>query len=255
MLSIALNDGIPVAWVPPAEVLSELLTASGHEVRLEVLSRFEDLIVSACEAEIASCRDESMFEDVALAERVIAAFRAGHREAAACLALLGTEETFYGVTGVPRDAAELSQKLKKYQKREIQERNPAFSDKKLDQELQKWLKQQVSYAGLSWKARYRQPLSPGWGDGLDPGVVFLPLQSLYTRYFPGKNDQVPVSLSRHLVAHRPTLEHLGRGNCLIAVMLMTSFFAQKQTYCVDARMADAEPDYGDDECSGSNVPS
>ncbi|WP_406132271.1 hypothetical protein [Streptomyces sp. NBC_00989] len=248
LLNIAQADGIPVAWVPPAEVLGALLAVSGHEARLQVLSEFEDTILSACEAEIDACGDEWMRADVALAHRVFAAFRAGHREAAACLALLGTEDTFYDVMNVPRDPEEFKQFSpweQKYQKEEIKERTPDIEDKKLDKDVQAWVRRRTSYAGLSRKAQYRKPASPAWGDGLDPMALFLPLKSLYTRYQASKGDPMPPNLSRHLVAHRPSLEHLNQGHCLIAVMLMTSFFAQKQTYCIDARMDDAEPDYGD----------
>ncbi|MEV7325254.1 hypothetical protein [Streptomyces sp. NPDC093970] len=248
LLSIALDDGIPIAWVPPAEVLGALLAAGGHDARLEVLGEFEDTILSACEAEIDACGDDWMREDVALARTVCAAFRAGHREAAACLALLGSEETFYDVMNVPRDAEEFKQFSpyeQKYQREEIQERTPDITPKRLDKDVRAWVNAQTSYAGLKRRAQYRKPPSPAWGDGLNPEAVFLPLRSLYTAYWPGKGDPMPVNLSRHLVAHRPALEHLNPGHCLIAVMLMTSFFAQKQTYCTDARMADAEPDYGD----------
>lgn len=244
LLALALDDGIPVARVPPADVLMELLTADGHDARLEVLSRFENDILSACEDEIAGCVDAWMSEDVALARKAIAAFRAGHREAAACLALLGSEETFYEVTNVPRSTAGLDP-LSKYVKEEMRESNPAVGDSRLNKDFQAWLKARSSYAGLSRKARFQQPPSPAWGDGLDPQAVFLPLQSLYVPYWPAKGDPAPVNLSRHFVAHRPVLEHLNQGHCLIAVMLMASFFALKQTYCTDARMADAEPDYSE----------
>ncbi|MDX3026180.1 hypothetical protein [Streptomyces acidiscabies] len=245
LLAVAVDDGIPVAWVPPADVLMELLAVRGHEARLDVLSRFEDIVLSACEEELAGCGDESMSEDVALAGRVIEAFRAGHREAAACLALLGSEETFYDVTHVPRSPAGLDA-LSRYLKEELLENNPAAGDNWLSKAVRKWRTDRSSYAGLSRKARFQQP-PPGWGDGLDPQAVFLPLKSLYMPYWPTKGDPVPVNLSRHFVAHRPVLEHLNKGHCLIAVMLMASFFALKQTYCTDAQMDYAEPDYGNDE--------
>jgi len=246
LLAIAEDDGIPVAWVPPADVLMELLAVRGHEARLDVLSRFEDTVLSACEEEIAGCGDESMSEDVALAWRVVEAFRAGHREAAACLALLGSEETFYAVTHVPRSPAGLDA-LSRYVKEDMRESNPAAGDNWLNKAVRRWRADRSSYAGLSRKARFQQPPSPGWGDGLDPQAVFLPLKSLYVPYWAAEGDPAPVNLSRHFVAHRPVLEHLSKGHCLIAVMLMSSFFALKQKYCIDVQMDYAEPGYGDGE--------
>ncbi|MFE9769446.1 hypothetical protein ACFYPC_33840 [Streptomyces sp. NPDC005808] len=249
LLAIARDDGIPIAWVPPADVLAALLTVPGHEARLDVLNQFENAVVSACEEQIAGCVDEWMSEDVALARRVIAAFKAGHREAAACLALLGSEETFYEVTNVPRRPDGLDA-MSKYVKEAMAEEKPAITTKRLDSDIRTWRTERSSYKGLSRKAHFQQPLAPAWGNPWHPQAVFLPLKSLYTPYWPAQGDPAPANLSRHFVAHRPSLEHLSRGHCLIAVMLMASFFAQKQTYCNDARMADAEPDYGDAASSG-----
>lgn len=59
-------------------------------------------------------------------------------------------------------------------------------------------------------------------------VALAPIDPLFARYFPEKNDPVPELLSRHAVLHRLPLEHLNTGHSIIAVMLLVSLLRQAE---------------------------
>ena len=56
--SIALDDGIPVAWIPRAEIVAELVTCTTHEDRLAVLTDRRTEILDDCESAIATLTSE-----------------------------------------------------------------------------------------------------------------------------------------------------------------------------------------------------
>ncbi|MGW1940135.1 hypothetical protein [Streptomyces goshikiensis] len=58
--------------------------------------------------------------------------------------------------------------------------------------------------------------------------VFAPLATLFARYYPENNDPLPENLSRHAVLHHLPLDHLSRGHCTVAIMLLVSVLRQSQ---------------------------
>ncbi|MFJ5124006.1 hypothetical protein ACIP80_02680 [Streptomyces sp. NPDC088555] len=99
---LAKSSGIPVSWVPPAHVLRLLLDAGDHDARLRVLVDHEDEIRALCEEMAAYCDDEWLGDAPEMAAKIVAAWRDGHPEAAACMALLAVEELAHQVSRVDR---------------------------------------------------------------------------------------------------------------------------------------------------------
>ncbi|WP_369262970.1 hypothetical protein [Streptomyces sp. R35] len=65
--------------------------------------------------------------------------------------------------------------------------------------------------------------------------VLAPLSTLYTQYYPDRNDPIPDNLSRHAVVHHLPLSHLSPGHCIIAVMLLVSIIRELQERYDDIR--------------------
>jgi hypothetical protein len=61
-------------------------------------------------------------------------------------------------------------------------------------------------------------------------VLIAPLPRFFTRYIPEKGDPLPEGLSRHAVAHQPTLSHFSETNTLLSLMLVTSIVRQMQDW-------------------------
>jgi len=79
-------SGIPLAWVPRASVIHELLTVESHSARLLVLLDHAAAILDDCEAQIDVTRPE-LAEVVPLAQQAITAYRNGTRQAGGVLAV------------------------------------------------------------------------------------------------------------------------------------------------------------------------
>lgn len=80
VLRMADETGIPVVWVPPAEVLIEVVAAEPSD-RISVLVSHEDKVLDQCEALIEKCGGPELRDSRTLVEGALAAFRAGHHEA------------------------------------------------------------------------------------------------------------------------------------------------------------------------------
>ncbi len=79
-------SGIPLAWVPRASVIHELLIAEEHSARLLVLLEHAAEILDDCEEEIDVTSSE-LAEVVPLAQQAITAYRNGTRQAGGVLAV------------------------------------------------------------------------------------------------------------------------------------------------------------------------
>ncbi|ANP52330.1 hypothetical protein J2Z21_008762 [Streptomyces griseochromogenes] len=191
------KDGVPVIHVPSASVPQALVDAADHDARMAVLVRMESTVMADCEAAVLACVSVEEFRTIGI--KVMEAWRAGHREAAACLALAGAEEAVFQVTGVSRKRLDDSGRSGKY---------PGL--------------QRVAARGAL----------PHWG--VESAALLGPLRTLYVNYHPERNDPLPTALSRHAVFHRLTLDHLHAGHSIVAIMLMASMFREIQVYCDDA---------------------
>ncbi|MEV6168226.1 hypothetical protein AB0L99_08370 [Streptomyces sp. NPDC051954] len=101
--SLAREHGIPVAWVPPPGVLRRLVEADTvHAAKLKILAESQQEILDLCVEKHAECTDEWLEEEADVAGKALAAWQDGHLQAAAALALLGSEDLMYQVTRVAR---------------------------------------------------------------------------------------------------------------------------------------------------------
>jgi hypothetical protein len=87
LLAIARDDAIPVVWVPPSAVLSDLAAAPDRNARVAVLLARKQEIVDHCKMTIHHCDDPWVADERTLAEKAIAAYEDGHQEAAMALAV------------------------------------------------------------------------------------------------------------------------------------------------------------------------
>ncbi|MFF9067859.1 hypothetical protein ACF09E_21160 [Streptomyces sp. NPDC014891] len=192
--ALARDHGIPVARVPPADVLRELVQADDeHEAKLAVLLRHQERIRTACRHEVPSDSDGWLTDYPETARRVLAAWDDGHLLAAACLALAAAEDLMFIVSRVDRSK---------------------------------------KYPGLT-SAAAREPHPQWWPH---EQVVLTPIESLFSRYFPEKNDPIPQNLSRHAVMHRLPLEHMNDGHCIVAIMLMVSLLAEHEWHMIEEQI-------------------
>lgn len=71
-------------------------------------------------------------------------------------------------------------------------------------------------------------------------VLIAPIPHFFTPWWPEKGDPPPEELSRHVVAHHPTVKHFSVDNALIALMLVTSLLREKQAWSEEVRSMDAD---------------
>src|SRR3954453_2045588 len=86
ILPIAIEDGIPVARVPPQHVLRDLVGAPRAE-RINVLLSYEQSVLQQCQALLWECSDPWIDDEQTLLDRALQAYGAGFHEAAMALAV------------------------------------------------------------------------------------------------------------------------------------------------------------------------
>jgi hypothetical protein len=101
------EDGLPIVWVPRAEIVTSLLAAPDRAARIEVLLAHEREITADCRAALGSISLDRLSGQLPLAVKALDAFEAGHYEAAQALAAAVTETA---VTHALGDYAQARQK-------------------------------------------------------------------------------------------------------------------------------------------------
>jgi hypothetical protein len=89
--AIIQDDGLPLVWVPRAEIVTSLLAAPDRAARVEVLLAHEQEITADCRAVLADISHDTLSGQLPLAVKALEAFEAGHHEAAQALAAAVTE--------------------------------------------------------------------------------------------------------------------------------------------------------------------
>ena len=87
---IAAENGIPVAWVPPPQVLAELASVEPDQ-RMSVLRECEEIVLDQCAALIEESDDPAVRDAQTLARNAVSAFTEGHHQAAMALAVAVSE--------------------------------------------------------------------------------------------------------------------------------------------------------------------
>jgi hypothetical protein len=104
--AVAIEDGIPIAWVPHADVVTNLMRAPDRAARLRVLLSSEGSILRDCRSVLREIQSAGLADRKMLAAKVVRAYAAGHREAAQTLAVVVSESliTEFVAGGAPKGA-------------------------------------------------------------------------------------------------------------------------------------------------------
>lgn len=85
------DDGLPLVWVPRAEIVANLLAAADRTARVELLLAHEQEIIADCRAVLSGISHDTLTGQLPLAVKALDAFKSGHYEAAQALAVTVTE--------------------------------------------------------------------------------------------------------------------------------------------------------------------
>ncbi|MEV1317884.1 hypothetical protein AB0J14_17595 [Micromonospora arborensis] len=214
LLRLARDAGIPLAWVPRREVVRALVAAPTRGVLSDVLADKAALVVDDCADALSHCIDEQLQDRVPLAEAAIAAYRAGHAEAAMALAVS---------LGEPLAAWASTPRVRSFDSRA---------------EQQAWLQRRSRVSKYRW-AELELETDPDPRFRFKEQLVMAPIPRFFTPWFPGRGDAPPEALSRHVVAHQPNTQHFTTENSLVAIMLMTSLLRQQQAWCEEVGPGDS----------------
>jgi hypothetical protein len=217
LFEISRDTGIPLAWVPRKEIIRELASARDRLGMAEVLRQRSMDVVEDCATAIDECVNEWLHDRAPLAQRAIHAFRDGHHEASMALAVCLSEPlAAWGSTP----------------------RTTLFDSRHQHAEWQKRRKKMGKYR---WAELELGADPPDRHTFFRARVVMAPIPRFFAKWFTDGEVPPPEALSRHVVAHQPTVEHFSVENALVAVMLMASLLRQMQDWCDEIG-----PDAGED---------
>lgn len=104
MLVAMQDQGLPMVWVPSAEIIKEVLAVESREERLAVLAAHRGVLVDECAAVLAQVRHTSLAGQVTLATQALALMRDGHLEGAQALAVLVVDTAVTREFGLNHDS-------------------------------------------------------------------------------------------------------------------------------------------------------
>jgi hypothetical protein len=91
LIAVIRDDGIPLVWVPRAELVEQVTEAADREARIGILLAHENQVVADCRQVLNEITEPTLLPRVPLAQAAVEALAAGHREAAQSLATVVTE--------------------------------------------------------------------------------------------------------------------------------------------------------------------
>lgn len=91
LVEVIRDDGLPMAWVPRAEIVQQILDATDREARVSVLIRRIPELMEDCRAVLGHAGSADLSGQWELAGRAVEAFEQGHHEAAQALAVAVAE--------------------------------------------------------------------------------------------------------------------------------------------------------------------
>jgi hypothetical protein len=219
LLVAARSEGLPLAWTPPPETIKEMNAAGSREERLKVLEGHRKEIIDDCLALLGACDEAEIAGSVELARSAIDALKDGHHQAGMALAVsLGEPLAKWAST--PRVRAFWS----KEDRADWEKKRARSHYEHARIEIDRLPPGDVA----PWDFRYQ--------------VLIAPIPRFYTPWFPDKSTPMPAGLSRHVVAHQPTPEHLSETNALLAIMLVVSILREQQEWTFEVRTYDAGAD-------------
>src|ERR1035441_3832733 len=212
LLAIARNEGIPLAGVPRTSIVKLLSDAPDREARVQVLEQHENEVLDDCDHLLDGCSDPEFATRMPLAHATIRAYAQGHYEAAMALAVsLGEPLAAWAstprVTGFDSNAS-----VNGWQTKRAKIGRYKWAESEL-----KTLGSDVSANQFLWQ------------------ILIAPIPRFFTSWDPDWGVPAPEALSRHVVAHQPTVEHFTKSNALISLMLMASILADQQDWSEEVR--------------------
>lgn len=183
---LQLEEGLPLAWVPPNEVLAQLLSCKTAAARRKVIARGSAHIVAACRRELRRLRSAETREWRSSAREAADAMDASHWRAGQALAAIALD------TATDRFVRSSYAHATRHGTRGRPGSPPGTSDQSL----------------------------PTWFD-VDYPRGLLVLHSLYgafSTYDLKNNDPVPVNFTRHGTVHSLNRRQYSKANALIALM-------------------------------------
>ena len=199
ILPIAEENGIPIVWVPSAEVIQELAAADPQH-RIGVLCSHTDAVLDQCDSLLDRCDDPAIGDARPLAQRALSALRDGHHEAAMALAVNVAEALALWISD-RRDFMFESDE-QRIGKRSY--RLAANRLKRLD--------------SAERRSRF----------DVEHQALLAPIPQFFVDFSADRGDPIPNTASRHATVHKPTCEHLSLANALLSVMLCTSLIRHQQ---------------------------
>jgi hypothetical protein len=82
---------MPLAWVPRAEIVTQIVKAPDRSERMKILLARRAEIIEDCRIRLDECSDSKVPDVLHLAKSALAAAKAGHYEAAQALSVVLTE--------------------------------------------------------------------------------------------------------------------------------------------------------------------
>lgn len=178
-------EGIPLAFVPRAHIVDELIAADDLDARLKILRRSKKLILTDCRVAVLPDEDDPFHESISmllpLLNEAMDALAAGHAASACAL----------GVSVIDSALHRTSKKKVVYDTI----RNTATTIK-----IQKALAQNTFRTSMTIR----------------------PLCSLFEDWHPKKGTPPPLMPSRHVIAHWADPNHMSETNAIIIAMAATS---------------------------------
>jgi hypothetical protein len=219
LLLISYVEGIPVAWIPRREIIQALALATNSDARVQLLEKYDGEILEDCNAALEECNDPWISSDRTLASKALKAYQNGHFEAAMALAVSLAEPLAVWVSterSMPFDADDIKQ-VRTESKSLYGKSKYLWADKK-------WFASQgFDVSKLKFKER----------------VLAAPVPSFFAEFHVDAGLPPLRNLSRHVVAHLPTVDHFTRHNSRLALMLVCSILREQESYCAELRaMAD-----------------
>lgn len=187
---LQLEEGIPLAWVPPNQVLTEVLACRTAAGRRRVIASESAAILKACLKELRRLRSDETREWRSSARQAAAAMEAGHWRAGQALAAIALDTATEKFVRTSYKDATLQSRRGKGAVRVATP--PGTSDDSL----------------------------PTWRD-VDYPRALLVLHSLYgafTEFNPRTGEQVPTQFTRHGTVHTMDRRQYSKANGLIALM-------------------------------------
>lgn len=213
LFAISKDDGIPVAWVLPSAVLIELAAAPDRNTRMSVLLAHKQEIIDQCKEIIHESDDPWVANERALIREAVAVYEDGYLAAATALAV------------------SIGDPLAKWAS------TPRIKTFKSETEEALWEKTRKNKSKYAWAAFELEDADTNLSI---EKILIAPVYNFFTEYHIDRGENPPDSLSRHVVAHNPTLEHFSPENALLSLMLVTSILHYMQEWSEQVRWMDSE---------------